>query len=252
MGTVDHSRPPATRHQAITVDAGPGPGGPACSASSTPTADAAPQTATAVDQHSADLTQCTPLGLPEPVAWKAGMAGSEGAAARQRAAATRLAIWFYLRRRPAWRCSWSMPRTSSTCPAGPKRTGWMRVAGQAERVGHAAALVRAAGSDPRSCGIYTRLRTDLTHDRTRHWAAAGEAAGRRADQGVVGGQHDDTKSVRAMIEALIAGERSPRALADLALGKMKAKRAALIEALTGRFERITPSWPGSCWTRSTP
>ena len=39
---------------------------------------------------SADLTQCTPLGLPEPVARKAGMAGSEGAAARQRAAATRL------------------------------------------------------------------------------------------------------------------------------------------------------------------
>ena len=44
-----------------------------------------------------------------------------------------------------------------------------------------------------------------------------------------------TKSVRDMIEALIAGERSPRALADLARGRMKAKRAALIEALTGRF-----------------
>jgi transposase len=39
-----------------------------------------------------------------------------------------------------------------------------------------------------------------------------------------------------MIEALIAGERSPRALADLARGRMKAKRAALIEALTGRFD----------------
>ena len=38
-----------------------------------------------------------------------------------------------------------------------------------------------------------------------------------------------------MIEALIAGERDPRRLADLARGKMKAKRAALIEALTGRF-----------------
>ena len=39
-----------------------------------------------------------------------------------------------------------------------------------------------------------------------------------------------------MIEALIAGERGPRVLADLARGKMKAKRAALIEALTGRFD----------------
>ena len=46
----------------------------------------------------------------------------------------------------------------------------------------------------------------------------------------------NTKSVRDMIEALIAGERSPRALADLARGRMKAKRAALIEALTGRFD----------------
>src|SRR5204863_3191941 len=46
----------------------------------------------------------------------------------------------------------------------------------------------------------------------------------------------DTLSARDMIEALIAGERDPRKLADLARGKMKAKRAALIEALTGRFD----------------
>jgi transposase len=35
---------------------------------------------------------------------------------------------------------------------------------------------------------------------------------------------------------LIAGERDPRRLADLARGRMKTKRAALIEALTGRFD----------------
>jgi hypothetical protein len=46
----------------------------------------------------------------------------------------------------------------------------------------------------------------------------------------------DTISVRDMIEALIAGERNPRALADLARGRMKTKRAALIEALTGQFD----------------
>jgi transposase len=46
----------------------------------------------------------------------------------------------------------------------------------------------------------------------------------------------NTKSVRDMIEALIAGERGPRALADLARGRMKARRAALIEALNGRFD----------------
>jgi hypothetical protein len=38
-----------------------------------------------------------------------------------------------------------------------------------------------------------------------------------------------------MLEALIAGERDPQVLAGLARGKMKAKRAALIAALTGKF-----------------
>ena len=46
----------------------------------------------------------------------------------------------------------------------------------------------------------------------------------------------DTLSVRDMIEALIAGERDPEVLAGLARGRMKAKHAALIEALTGRFD----------------
>jgi transposase len=43
-------------------------------------------------------------------------------------------------------------------------------------------------------------------------------------------------SVRDMLEAMIAGQRDPQVLAGLARGRMKAKRAALIEALTGRFD----------------
>ena len=43
-------------------------------------------------------------------------------------------------------------------------------------------------------------------------------------------------SAREMIEALIAGERDPKVLADLARGKLKAKRGALLEALNGRFD----------------
>ena len=39
-----------------------------------------------------------------------------------------------------------------------------------------------------------------------------------------------------MLEALIAGERDPKVLAELARGRMKAKHAALIQALTGRFD----------------
>jgi transposase len=43
-------------------------------------------------------------------------------------------------------------------------------------------------------------------------------------------------SGRAMIEALIAGQRDPKVLAELARGRMKAKRGALIAALDGRFD----------------
>ena len=42
-------------------------------------------------------------------------------------------------------------------------------------------------------------------------------------------------SGRAMIEALIAGQRSPTMLADLAKGRARVRRAALQEALEGRF-----------------
>ena len=44
-----------------------------------------------------------------------------------------------------------------------------------------------------------------------------------------------TKSGRAMIEALIDGERRPQVLADLALGKMRSKIPDLALALEGRF-----------------
>ena len=43
------------------------------------------------------------------------------------------------------------------------------------------------------------------------------------------------KSTRAMVEALIAGERDPAVLAAKALGKMRPKIPALTEALVGRF-----------------
>jgi transposase len=42
-----------------------------------------------------------------------------------------------------------------------------------------------------------------------------------------------SKSGRMMVEALIAGERDPAVLAEMALGRMRIKRPALGEALTG-------------------
>src|SRR5438034_524237 len=43
-------------------------------------------------------------------------------------------------------------------------------------------------------------------------------------------------SGRAMLAALIDGERDSRVLAEMAKGRLRTKRAALIDALTGRFD----------------
>jgi transposase len=81
---------------------------------------------------------------------------------------------------------------------------------------------------------YTRLRTDLVYERTRHWSRLEKLLEDALIKVPAVASTMTTKSVRDMIEALIAGERSPRALADLARGRMKARRAELIEALNGR------------------
>lgn len=39
-----------------------------------------------------------------------------------------------------------------------------------------------------------------------------------------------------MLKALVAGERDPKILAVLARGRMRFKNAALVQALTGRFD----------------
>ena len=83
---------------------------------------------------------------------------------------------------------------------------------------------------------YTRLRIDLTRERTRHWQRLEKLLEDALIKITTVASRIDTMSVRDMIEALIAGQRDPQRLADLARGRMKAKRAALVEALTGRFD----------------
>jgi len=83
---------------------------------------------------------------------------------------------------------------------------------------------------------YTRLRTDLTRERTRYWQRLEKLLEDALIKVSAVASHLDTLSARDMIEALIAGERDPQKLARLARGKMKAKHAALVEALTGRFD----------------
>jgi transposase len=90
--------------------------------------------------------------------------------------------------------------------------------------------------DIRRLREYTRLRADLVHDRTRQWARLEKLLERALIKVSSVASTLDTQSVRAMLEALIAGERNPRVLADLAIGRMRAKRKELAEALDGRFE----------------
>ncbi|MFE9429351.1 IS110 family transposase, partial [Kitasatospora sp. NPDC006697] len=81
----------------------------------------------------------------------------------------------------------------------------------------------------------TRYRSDVVHERTREAQRLEkflEDAGIKLSlvvADILG------KSARAMLEALIAGERDPRVLSQLALGKMRGKIPILSEALTGRF-----------------
>ena len=82
----------------------------------------------------------------------------------------------------------------------------------------------------------TRTRANLTRERVR---ALNRLETILEDAGIkltVVLSRTMTMSGRAMIEALIDGERDPDVLADLALGKARPKVAVLREALTGRFE----------------
>jgi transposase len=83
---------------------------------------------------------------------------------------------------------------------------------------------------------YTRLRTDLVRERARYWQRLEKLLEDALIKVSAVASRLTTVSARAMIEALIAGERDPQVLAGLARGRMKAKHDALAEALAGRFD----------------
>src|SRR5215471_5358245 len=94
---------------------------------------------------------------------------------------------------------------------------------------------------------YTRLRTDLTRERTRHYARLEKLLEDALIKVSVVASTMTTKPVRDMIEALIAGERSPWALAELAqmlLDQIDAL-SAQIGTLTGRIEELTGAIPAA-------
>jgi transposase len=81
----------------------------------------------------------------------------------------------------------------------------------------------------------TRTRTAITRERAREYQRLEKLL---EDAGIklsTVASSLTLVSVRQMLEAMIAGERDPRVLADLARGPLRTKRAALNEALLGRF-----------------
>ena len=136
----------------------------------------------------------------------------------------------------AWWCGWSTPATPEHLPGRPKtdRLDAVWLARLNERGRLRPSFVPPA--QIRRLRDSTRLRPDLTAERGRQgsgWSRLLEDA-----QIKLGTVATDIMGVsgRAMLEALIAGQRDPKVLAELARGRMRGKRGALVQALTGRFD----------------
>jgi len=84
---------------------------------------------------------------------------------------------------------------------------------------------------------FTRARTDLVRERTRCLQRL-EKLLEDAMVKITSVARDGlkAKSAVAMVQALIAGERDPRTIADLAKGPLRGKRDQLAEALDGMFD----------------
>ena len=82
---------------------------------------------------------------------------------------------------------------------------------------------------------YARARTHLVQDRTRCWQRLEKLLEDALIKVSAVASKLTTLSAQDMIKAMIAGERDPEVLAGLARTRVKAKHAALVEALTGMF-----------------
>jgi len=100
-------------------------------------------------------------------------------------------------------------------------------------------LLRASFVPPAEIRVlrhYARARTHLVQDRTRCWQRLEKLLEDALIKVSAVASTLTTVSAQDMIAALIAGERDPQVLAGLARGRMKARQAALAEALSGMFE----------------
>src|SRR3954453_12236114 len=94
--------------------------------------------------------------------------------------------------------------------------------------------------DIRRLRMLTRYRVQLMGDRTREATRLELMLEDASIKLSAGASSLTTVSARAMLPAMINGERDPRVLADLAKGKMRAKIPQLTEALIGSFDAHHP------------
>jgi len=145
-------------------------------------------------------------------------------------------IWFYLLEAAGLDVQLVNARDAKNVPGRPKtdKLDAVWLAKLTER-----GMLRASFVPPatvRQLRDYTRLRVDLTRERTRHFQRLEKLLEDALIKVTSVASKIGTVSVRDMLEALIAGERDPQVLARLARGRMKVKYPALVEALTGRFD----------------
>jgi transposase len=145
-------------------------------------------------------------------------------------------IWFYVLEAAGLRVQLVNARDVKNAPGRPKtdKLDAVWLAKLTER-----GMLRPSFVPPaeiRQLRDYTRLRTDLTRERTRHWSRLEKLLEDALIKVTAVASKTGSKSVRDMLEALIAGQRDPQVLAGLARGKMRAKHDRLAGALEGRFD----------------
>ena len=144
-------------------------------------------------------------------------------------------IWFYLLEAAGLEVQLVRARDVKQAPGRPKTdldAVWL--AKLTER-----GMLRPSFDPPaeiRQLRDYTRLRTDLTRERTRHYSRLEKLLEDALIKVSAVASKLDTLSVRDMLEALIAGERDLQVLAGLARGRMRSKHDRLVQALTGKFD----------------
>ena len=131
-----------------------------------------------------------------------------------------------------------MPGMSSTCRGGAKATGpdcvWLCKLNERGMLRRSFVPPRAV----RDLRMLTRTRSRLTQDQARHQARVEKILEDALLKISVVISDLFGASGRRFLDALVAGERSPAALAALGDSRLKATRAELAEALTGQFRDI--------------